>query len=158
MGICSSCESAAVATAKIVMEDGRLQEYSSPVRVSYLLQKNPACFVCNADEMDVGDVIYAVGAEEELQLGQLYFLLPLSLLKRRLQPDEMAALAVKASSALKRTAAYCGETRRNVLVFPEVDSLAQPRKVSGADVGSRRKSGAGVRGNNTQRRLCAIPE
>uniref|UniRef100_A0A0V0GW79 Putative ovule protein n=1 Tax=Solanum chacoense TaxID=4108 RepID=A0A0V0GW79_SOLCH len=50
--------------------------------------------------MDFGDVVSALSADEELQPGQLYFALPLSKLKRRLKAEEMAALAVKASSAL----------------------------------------------------------
>ncbi|KAH0769987.1 hypothetical protein KY290_013968 [Solanum tuberosum] len=53
--------------------------------------------------MDFGNVVCAVKAEEELQLGQLYFALPLSQLKHKLKPEEMAALAVKASSALNHS-------------------------------------------------------
>lgn len=107
MGICSSCESTCVATAKLILEDGRLQEYSYPVRVSYLLQKYPDSFICNSDEMGFDDVVLGVCDDEELQLGQIYFALPLSRLNRRLLPQDMAALAVKASSALGR----------NVVVF-----------------------------------------
>ncbi|KAL1563246.1 hypothetical protein AAHA92_05733 [Salvia divinorum] len=108
MGICSSCESTScVATAKLILEDGRLQEYSYPVRVSYVLQKYPASFICNSDDMGFDDVASAVSEDEELQLGQIYFALPLTRLNRRLLPQDMAALAVKASSALGR----------NVVVF-----------------------------------------
>ncbi|XP_076910158.1 uncharacterized protein LOC143567681 [Bidens hawaiensis] len=100
MGICSSSESTSVATAKLISHDGSLLEFSYPVKVSYVLQNNPSTFICNSDEMEFDDVVSAISENEELQLGQLYFALPLSRLRRRLQPDEMAALAVKASSAL----------------------------------------------------------
>jgi hypothetical protein len=103
MGICSSCESAHVATAKLILQDGRLQEFSYPVKVSYVLAKNPTCFICNADEMEFDDVVSAINDDEELQPGQLYFALPLGWLKHPLQPEQMAALAVKASSALMKT-------------------------------------------------------
>ncbi|KAJ8549984.1 hypothetical protein K7X08_033691 [Anisodus acutangulus] len=53
--------------------------------------------------MDFGDVISALNENEELQLGQLYFALPLSRLKHKLKAEEMAALAVKASSALNNS-------------------------------------------------------
>ncbi|KAF8410615.1 hypothetical protein HHK36_003147 [Tetracentron sinense] len=104
MGICSSCESKSVATAKLILEDGKLEEFSYPVKVSYVLQKNPACFICNSDEMEFNDCVSAINADEELQPGQLYFALPLSGLKHPLQAQDMAALAVKASSALMKTA------------------------------------------------------
>ncbi|XP_037470696.1 uncharacterized protein LOC119344304 [Triticum dicoccoides] len=42
----------------------------------------------------------ALAAEEALQPGWLYFALPMSMLRRPLSGQEMAALAVKASSAL----------------------------------------------------------
>ncbi|CAH9069428.1 unnamed protein product [Cuscuta europaea] len=103
MGICNSCESTSVSTAKLILEDGRLQEFPYPVKASYLLQKDPTVFICNSDEMDFGDVVSAISADEELQPGQLYFALPLSRLKRRLQAEEMAALAVKASSAFTKS-------------------------------------------------------
>ncbi|KDO79414.1 hypothetical protein CISIN_1g035562mg, partial [Citrus sinensis] len=67
MGICSSCESTHVVTAKLVLQDGRLQEYSYPVKVSYVLQKYPTYFICNSDEMEFDDVLSAISEDEELQ-------------------------------------------------------------------------------------------
>ncbi|CAN4090530.1 unnamed protein product [Withania somnifera] len=101
--ICSSHKTTSVATAKLILHDGRLQEFSYPVKASYLLQNDPTIFICNSDEMDFGDVVCAVSAQEELQLGQLYFAFPLSHLKHKLKAEEMAALAVKASSALNNS-------------------------------------------------------
>ncbi|KAH6761783.1 HTH-type transcriptional regulator [Perilla frutescens var. hirtella] len=146
MGTCSSIESTSVATAKLILEDGRLQEYPYPVTVSYVLQKiNPASFICNSDEMGFDDVVSAVRNEEELQLGQLYFALPLSRLKRRLQAADMAALAVKASSALGMRGSG------NVVVFSGKNALNTPGNVAG-NVGSRRRRG------KFAARLSAIPE
>ncbi|KAL2531920.1 hypothetical protein Adt_05271 [Abeliophyllum distichum] len=149
MGICSSCDSTATSTAKLILDDGRLQEFSYPVKVSYVLQKNPACFICNSDEMDFNDVVSAVRDDEELQPGQIYFALPLNRLKRRLQAEEMAALAVKASSALTKSVCCgekCGGLCRKILVNPD-DNCGKPsRKVAGGGESgliSRRSSGGG---------------
>lgn len=163
-GMCSSCESTNVVTAKLILQDGRLQEYSYPVKVSYVLQKNPACFICNSDEMDFDDVVSAVSDEEELQLGQLYFALPLSRLRQRLQAEEMAALAVKASSALTKSGGgeKCGCSRKNSLQFSYVvDVNNNPSSKAGdvEDVGLRRKrNGGGRRGRKYTAKLSAIPE
>ena len=115
MGICSSTGSTQVATAKLILPDGKLQEYSYPVRVSYVLQKHPACFICNADAMDFDDVVSAVNESDELHPGQLYFALPMSWLKHPLQAEDMAALAVKASSALMKSGGEkCGFRKNSV--------------------------------------------
>ncbi|KAL3833406.1 hypothetical protein ACJIZ3_008142 [Penstemon smallii] len=159
MGICSSCDSTNVATAKLISDDGKLQEFSYPVKVSYVLQKNPSCFICNSDEMDFNDVVSAVSDEEELQPGQLYFALPLSRLKHRLQAEEMAALAVKASSALTRSGGggICGEKCRDAPVFPGESGLKPSGNVANVGTRSGRRSGGGRRGKIAAR-MSAIPE
>ncbi|KAL3813557.1 hypothetical protein ACJIZ3_014825 [Penstemon smallii] len=162
MGICSSCDSTNVATAKLILDDGTLQEFPYPVKVSYVLQKNPSRFICNSDEMDFDDVVSPVSDDEELQLGQLYFALPLSRLKHRLQAEDMAALAVKASSALTKSGA---ENFQSILVFSD-ENVTKTRKAAAADGGNvggsgrrRRRSASdgGQRGKFTAR-LIAIPE
>ncbi|KAL6224700.1 PREDICTED: uncharacterized protein LOC101314471 [Fragaria vesca subsp. vesca] len=149
MGICSSTGSTQVATAKLILPDGKLQEYSYPVRVSYVLQKHPACFICNADEMDFDDVISAVNDDDELHPGQLYFALPMSWLKHPLQAEEMAALAVKASSALMKSGGEKCAYRKNSV---------SPVTFSGEEVKSRRSGGGARRGSKFSAMLSAIPE
>ncbi|XVF15678.1 hypothetical protein REPUB_Repub09cG0175800 [Reevesia pubescens] len=164
MGICSSCDSTHVATAKLILQDGRLQEFPYPVKVSYVLQKNPMCFICNSDEMDFDDVVSAIQEDEELQPGQLYFALPLSWLKHPLQAEEMAALAVKASSALMKSTSgveKCGCRRKTVTPFAFSDESPRQKVASasgdGGNVGERRgRSGRGRR--KFEAMLSAIPE
>lgn len=164
MGICSSYESTSVATAKLISHDGRLQEFSYPVKVSYVLQKNPSTFICNSDEMEFDDVVSAISDDDELQLGQLYFALPLSRLRHPLQPEEMAALAVKASSAL-------GGCRRKNVSFTTSGEKCHTKssgRVADAGVletgnrrgGVRRGGGGGGSGRrrNFSAMLSAIPE
>ncbi|KAL2348452.1 hypothetical protein Fmac_002452 [Flemingia macrophylla] len=129
MGNCRSSDSSQVATAKVVLHDGRLQEFPYPVKVSFLLQKYPTFFICNSDEMDFDDAVSAVHEDHLLQLGQLYFALPLSRLGHPLQPHEMAALAVKASSALMKTAHRC---RKQNILFPINDHDPTSKRVSPA--------------------------
>ncbi|OIT25112.1 PREDICTED: uncharacterized protein LOC109216048 [Nicotiana attenuata] len=167
MGICSSCESTSVATAKLILQDGRLQEFSYPIKASYLLQKDPNIFICNSDEMEFGDIVSAINSDEELQLGQLYFALPLNRLKRKLKAEEMAELAVKASSALNSICGKenCGCRNKVVLFSGEKGGGKLGKKVAGGSgstvaEGRRRRSiggGGGPRGKFTAR-LSAIPE
>ncbi|KAI4314901.1 hypothetical protein L6164_027764 [Bauhinia variegata] len=165
MGNCVSGDSAGVATVKLVVHDGRFQEFPYPVKVSYVLQKYPMCFICNADEMEFGDVVRAIREEEELQPGQLYFALPLSRLKQPLPAEEMAALAVKASSALTKSSEgdKCCYRRKRV-VFPYEENAKSSRRVSpGITVASGGASTRRERSNyagrtNFRRTLNTIPE
>ncbi|KAL4581845.1 hypothetical protein LXL04_006377 [Taraxacum kok-saghyz] len=164
MGICSSYESTSVATAKLISQDGRLQEFPYPVKVSYVLQKNPSTFICNSDEMEFDDVVSAISDDDELQLGQLYFALPLSRLRHPLQPEEMAALAVKASSAL------AGCRRKNVSFTIEKSKSSgrvadagvfEARNGRGGGRGAASRGGGGGgsgRRRNFSAMLSAIPE
>ncbi|XP_023007426.1 uncharacterized protein LOC111499928 [Cucurbita maxima] len=153
MGICISSDSPNVSTAKLILSDGTLLEYSYPVKVSYVLQKDPASFICNSDDMDFNDVVNAVDDEDELQLGQLYFALPLEKLNKPLHAEDMAALAVKASSALMKAGGggseKCGS--RRPVVFSEEELRKGPRRgvKKGTRNGGSRKFTA---------KLCAIPE
>ncbi|OVA18620.1 Protein of unknown function DUF4228 [Macleaya cordata] len=164
MGICSSCESTSVVTAKVILQDGQLQEFSYPVKVSYVLMKNPSCFICNSDEMEFDDQLSAINDDEELQPGQLYFALPLSKLRYPLTPEEMASLAVKASSALMKCGG--GHNRRQVAPVTFTVSERKTRRemtnVGGGNCGrlvaEKRKTKSGGRGRNFTSMLGAIPE
>lgn len=173
MGNCNSDESTSVVTttAKLVFLDGALQEFSSPVKVSHVLQKNPACFVCDSDDMYFDDFVSAMDGEEELRLGQLYFALPLNWLGQPLQAEDMAALAVKASVALGKSCGggdgggeRCGFSTRKVdpFVFSDEKRVGLRRKVGGSGGGGlveerrgRRDGGGSGGGRHKGRKFTA---
>ncbi|OWM66324.1 uncharacterized protein LOC116199205 [Punica granatum] len=161
MGICLSSGSCAAdrATAKLILPDGRLEEFPYAVRVSEVLRAyDAASFICNSDEMEFDGAVSAVPDDEELQPGQLYFALPLSRLDRPLTAQEMAALAVRASSALMRSPGWCVGSRRKV-VFPlegpgdgEQKSGGDFVRCSGGVRGSGCRDGGGGGGKEGRRR------
>ncbi|XP_054822850.1 uncharacterized protein LOC129321193 [Prosopis cineraria] len=160
MGNCSTSSSTQVATtAKLVLHDGRLQEFSYPVKASYVLQKYPRCFICNSDDMDFDDVVSAIDEDEHLQLGQLYFVLPLTRLEHRLRAEEMAALAVKASSALTKSSGggkyVCG---RQQLLFSGEETKRSFKRVSLGVNNGDKSTRRGRSGGKSTALLSAIPE
>ncbi|KAJ1275730.1 hypothetical protein BS78_05G158300 [Paspalum vaginatum] len=66
---------------RLVGCDGRVRSYAPPVTARELMQQHPRHLVCRADALLIGERIPAVGAAEELQPGQAYFLLPAHLFR-----------------------------------------------------------------------------
>uniref|UniRef100_A0A6N2L1G8 DUF4228 domain-containing protein n=1 Tax=Salix viminalis TaxID=40686 RepID=A0A6N2L1G8_SALVM len=91
-----------ISTTKIVHTDGRLQEFRQPIRASNVLSLNPNTFLCCAESMYIGCHLPQVPDDEELQLGQLYFLIPLSKSNIPLSLQELCSLASKADASLSQ--------------------------------------------------------
>ncbi|XP_031286737.1 uncharacterized protein LOC116145414 [Pistacia vera] len=89
-------------TAKIIHMDGRLQEFREPIKAAHILSQNPNCYLCSSESMFVGSQVPHLAGEEQLQPGQIYFLLPLSKSQEPLTLQDLCSLAIKASSALPK--------------------------------------------------------
>ncbi len=144
-------------TTKLILKDGTLEEYSYEVTVSYLLLKHQNVFICNSEHMEFDRVLTAVKNEECLQLGELYFALPLTRLSRPLPVEEMASLAVKANAALLNSTQGmlfpC--QKKKVGFFSGGEKGLMSTKV--ADVGSNTVKSVGRR-RMFKANLSAIPE
>ncbi|XVF68187.1 hypothetical protein PTKIN_Ptkin10aG0184300 [Pterospermum kingtungense] len=109
MGVCASSQSTTkggslliwpLPTAKVIYPDGRLQEFRQPIKASLVLSQNPNCFLCNSEVMYVNSPLPHVPEDEQLQQGQIYFLMPLSKSHAPLSLQELCSLAIKASTVL----------------------------------------------------------
>ena len=180
-----SCDAAdeGAATARVVLPSGELREYVPPATAATALQaaggEGASWFLCDADGIafEGGPVAVAViDPGEELQAGQIYFVLPAEMQRRRLTGDEVAALAVRASTALVKVAAAaqpsspCRRRRRGAvapLVFPvpeeeyaAADAVCSPVVAKPAVVAAQKRRVAyrGGRASRFSPDLTAIPE
>lgn len=110
MGACLSSSSTIVdqkqLTSYVISINGELRQYSVPINVSQVLQSDissdhASSFLCSSDRLYFDDFIPSLDSQYQLLPGQIYFMLPASKLKYRLSASDMAALAVKASTALE---------------------------------------------------------
>ncbi|XP_071700137.1 uncharacterized protein [Rutidosis leptorrhynchoides] len=126
MGLCTSRYTGSTATTnvKLILLDGQLREFRSPVKV-FMVVHQPHSFICNADEMDYNEYVTAMSQQDELQPGQLYFELPSSWLNKRLTVEDMRSSAVKAIEALMvndgKVRCGCWVKPVNQLVFCDED-------------------------------------
>ncbi|KAL7099179.1 hypothetical protein ACP275_09G066500 [Erythranthe tilingii] len=80
--------------------DGRLLIYttntaaakSAPPKAAEILLRNPGQFLCESTHLRVGQRIPGLCADEDLEIGQLYFLLPMEMLYSVLTDDEMNSI------------------------------------------------------------------
>ncbi|MFS7933382.1 hypothetical protein Hanom_Chr04g00379101 [Helianthus anomalus] len=158
MGNCTSCYSgnsnSNAVTVKLILLDGRLREYSSPVKVFLVappLTNDYGSLICNSDEMDFDKYVTPMRGEEELRPGQLYFQLPETWFKRRLTMEDMASLAVKAGKALMgngggKVRCGCWVKRVDPLVFCD-DDHDEMTSSSWSAIGNQRHGGGDHRGD-----------
>jgi hypothetical protein len=126
-----------VATVKVVDMDGSMAQYAAPITAREALgdderRRGAPVFLCSSDELRLDAPPRALADQEELQSGWLYLVLPMSMLPLTLTGHEIAALAVRASSALavvsgvaspprhKNVAGTKGKQRKMARVAPVV--------------------------------------
>ncbi|XP_010068624.2 uncharacterized protein LOC104455550 [Eucalyptus grandis] len=103
-----SWPSSSPSTLKVIHMDGRLQEFTQTIKASHLLSQNPNCFLCSSESMFIDSIIPQIHEEEDLCLGQLYFLLPLPMSRVPLSLQELCMLAIKASAVLESSSSSDG--------------------------------------------------
>ncbi|KAG0532145.1 hypothetical protein BDA96_04G083500 [Sorghum bicolor] len=112
---------ASPAPARVIATDGSLKELpaSSPSTVADVLGRSSdaaasSFFVCNSDALYFNERPPALPPGEVLQPGKIYFVLPAAMLKRPLSTADMAALAVRATTALASSTKPRRHERRGV--------------------------------------------
>ncbi|XP_076889969.1 uncharacterized protein LOC143540892 [Bidens hawaiensis] len=105
--------------------DGRMQELRPPITANTVLadHQRDACFLSSAETMFIDCHVPQVPGDEHLQPGQIYFIMPVSMLYRPISLQEMCLLAIKASIAIEKslemkkkmakTTSFGGRRKRN---------------------------------------------
>jgi hypothetical protein len=86
---------------RVVHFNGQLDEFPAPVSVRQVLQNHPRHFICCSRDL-YGINCRPLPPEEDLRLGELYFLLPLSALESELSVENLMALAAKLYAAARK--------------------------------------------------------
>lgn len=95
---------------RVVYLNGEVEAFPVPVSAKQLLQNHPRHFICISRDL-YGAICPSVQPEEELQLGELYFLLPLSALE---PAQNLVTLAARLYAAARKEASKAAQRRRSV--------------------------------------------
>ncbi|GLJ46351.1 hypothetical protein SUGI_0977090 [Cryptomeria japonica] len=90
-------------TVKVLFFNGGLQEFHTEMKVAEIMLENPQHFVCHSDSLEVGRRINPLSADDDLEVGHLYLVLPMSKLQSVLSGSLMASIAFRATSAMKKS-------------------------------------------------------
>eukprot|EP01018_Ginkgo_biloba_P027365 Gb_05766 [translate_table: standard] len=99
MGNYRSCACRNTNSLKVIAFNGRILEFQKPIKAVELMLENPQHFVCHANALQTGHRIAALSADEELEQGNTYLLLPMDKLRSVVSPSDMAALALRSVSS-----------------------------------------------------------
>ncbi|XP_058084105.1 uncharacterized protein LOC131231816 [Magnolia sinica] len=97
--------------AKFLDSDGNLHRIGIPTKAAELMLEWPGHVICQAEELRRTRRVTAMKADEELQAGKVYLLLPVSRISSRVSEDEIS-----------RMDATCRKKKKNdgsCRVFPE---------------------------------------
>lgn len=112
MGSMASCarwkESVSPDIIRVVHLNGEVDAFPVPVSAKQMLQNHPRHFICISRDL-YGAICPLLQPEEELRLGELYFLLPLSALE---PAENLLTLAARLYAAARKEASGAAQRRR----------------------------------------------
>jgi len=116
MGSRASCSRRAEVVSphaiRVVHLNGQLDEFPAPVSVKRVLQNHPRHFICCSRDLSIVNC-RPLQSDEDLRLGELYFLLPLSAIESDLSAEHLVALAAKLFAAARKEVSKAAQRRRS---------------------------------------------
>jgi len=136
MGNYVSCTSSKVQSnvVRVIALYGSVQQFERPIKAAELMIDNPRHFVCHSTALVTGQRISALSADDEVELGHLYLLLPMHKLHSPLSPSEMASLAFKADSALPKSTSKSMSLARILPVLGDLCQCSAHRNLAARDL------------------------
>lgn len=97
---------------RVVHLNGQLDEFLAPVSVKRALQNDPRHFICCSRDLTAVH-FRPLQPDEDLRLGELYFLLPLSVLESDLSVKNLVALGARLYAAARKEVSRAAKRRRS---------------------------------------------
>ncbi|CAL0314940.1 unnamed protein product [Lupinus luteus] len=88
--------------ARVIFPTGEVKQYKSQVNVAELMLECPTFFLTNSRSLHMGHRFSALGADEELEFGNVYIFFPMRRVNSVVTAADMAVLFMAANSAAKR--------------------------------------------------------
>lgn len=85
--------------AKVIFPGGDVRTFSAPTMAAELMLETPNFFLVNSRSLKIGRKFYALSADEELDIGNVYVMFPMQRLNTVVAASDMAAMFFVAKRA-----------------------------------------------------------
>ncbi|OMO96288.1 hypothetical protein CCACVL1_05013 [Corchorus capsularis] len=100
--------------ARVIFPGGEIKQFRDSVKAAELMLECPNFFLTNSQSLHIGRRFSALGADEELEFGNVYVMFPMKRVNSVVTAADMATLFMAANSAARRISGG-----GKVGVFPE---------------------------------------
>ncbi|KAK7388132.1 hypothetical protein VNO78_22938 [Psophocarpus tetragonolobus] len=111
MGACFSCNSSStLKNIRVVHLNGYVEDFEQPISVRQVIGYPPKHFVCTSTQL-LSPCSKSMNGDTHLQPGQVYFLLPYSVLQADVSPVDLAGLAKRLTAIAKTDPLLSSQTQ-----------------------------------------------
>ncbi|KAL3830835.1 hypothetical protein ACJIZ3_019637 [Penstemon smallii] len=89
-------------SARVILPGGEIRQFRQPVKAAELMLESPNYFLVNSKSLNIGRRISPLLADEDLEFGNLYVMLPMRRLNSIVMAADVAVFLMAANSAPKR--------------------------------------------------------
>jgi len=87
---------------RVIIPTGEVKQFKEIVKAAELMLEHPNYFLVNSRSLHIGRRFSALGADEELEFGNVYIFFPMRRVNSLVTAPDMAVLFLAANSAAKR--------------------------------------------------------
>ncbi|KAK7269844.1 hypothetical protein RIF29_22607 [Crotalaria pallida] len=91
--------------ARVIFPTGEVKQFKEIVKAAELMMEQPNYFLANSRSLHIGRRFHALGADEELEFGNVYIFFPMRRVNSFVTAADVAVFLMAASSASKRITA-----------------------------------------------------
>ncbi|KAK7329754.1 hypothetical protein VNO77_23931 [Canavalia gladiata] len=129
MGACFSCNSSSTfKNVRVVHLNGYVEDFEEPISASQVIGYPPKHFICTSTQL-LSCSSKSLNGDAHLQPGQMYFMLPYSVLQTDFSPVDLASLA-KRLTAIGKTRA-CDSLKGNSPLSSQTGLWSSPSRSPG---------------------------
>ncbi|KAK6921657.1 PADRE domain [Dillenia turbinata] len=114
--------------ARVILPTCEIRQFREPIKAAELMLEFPSFFLVNSQSLNIGRRFAPLNADEDLEFGNVYIMLPMKRLNSVVTAADVALLLIGANSAAKRIAGA------NVRISPEYE---ENRESPAAETSSR---------------------
>lgn len=108
---------------KVIFPSGEIQQFQEPIKAAELMLEIPSFFVVNTRSLHIGRRFSALNADEELEFGNVYLMLPMNKLNSAVTAADMGALLLTAKRVSGRNMAMESHPKLNL---DDIEDFSNP--------------------------------